>query len=206
MKFFIHTILSHIFVIVAISFIVACKDKGIDISDGNNKTEELENKIDSINLEIEKSYKGLEDIFVNSSLIDSDKKPILLIFGRNYCKYCEDLKNDIKSNEEIKNTLKENFVSYYINTSYSKEHRVGYLDKTMDTDELARHYNLTNTPLVLFLESNGNEILNMVGYNKVVFPPMIDFVLHNKAYKNEKDSKKRMQLFLDEYVKKSKNH
>lgn len=176
-----------------------CKDSKIGISDGddNKNTEEITEKISNIDAE---GYKGLEDVFSNNISIDSNNKPIMLIFGNNKCIYCEDLKNEIKNNEVLKNEIKNNLVSYYINTSYSKNHNISYLHKTINTDELSRYYNLSNTPLVLFLEPNGNQILKMVGYHKEFFPKMVEFSSNPDNYKNIKDAEKRMQEFSKKYM------
>lgn len=176
-----------------------CKDSKIGISDGddNKNTEEITEKISNIDAE---GYKGLEDVFSNNISIDSNNKPIMLIFGNNKCIYCEDLKNEIKNNEVLKNEIKNNLVSYYINTSYSKNHNISYLNKTINTDELSRYYNLSNTPLVLFLEPNGNQILKMVGYHKEFFPKMVEFSSNPDNYKNIKDAEKRMQEFSKKYM------
>lgn len=176
-----------------------CKDSKIGISDGddNKNTEEITEKISNIDAE---GYKGLEDVFSNNISIDSNNKPIMLIFGNNKCIYCEDLKNEIKNNEVLKNEIKNNLVSYYINTSYSKNHNISYLNKTINTDELSRYYNLSNTPLVLFLEPNGNQILKMVGYHKEFFPKMVEFSSNPNNYQNIKDAEKRMQEFSKKYM------
>ena len=69
-----------------------CKDGNIVVSEGNSNTEELDTMIQNIDIE---SYRGLENVFSNNSVIQSDSKPIMLVFGSNTCKYCEELKDTI---------------------------------------------------------------------------------------------------------------
>lgn len=182
--------------VCACFIMIGCKDGNISISEGTNDTKELNQKIQNIDAE---SYKGLENVFSNNSIIKSESKPIMLIFGNNACKYCEELKTEIKNNKELNETIASNFQSYYINTSYSKTHEIAYLNKTMNTDVLSQYYNLSNTPLIIWLEPNGNQILKIAGYNPSIFSAMVNFV-KNKEYGNEKDPKKRMQLFTQKYM------
>lgn len=180
---------------------LGCNDKKVGISEGKNNEQssaEISQRLENIDAQ---GYKGLEDVFANNVLIEGQNKPILLIFGSNTCKYCEDLKNEIKNNEALKSRLKADTSAYYINTSYSKNHKIAYLNKTMDTDSLSRHYNLGSTPLVIFLEPDGTQIANMTGYNKKMFLAMLDFSLDSNNYKDSKDTKIRMQHFLESFSK-----
>lgn len=188
-----------IFTFIAMFMINACKDK-INVSD-DNSTEDSSSKIAQklANIDME-SLQGLQDVFHNNVEIKSENKPIMIIFGNNSCKYCEELKHEIRTNDALKKYIQSNVTAYYINTSYSKNHSVEYLGKSMDTDSLSRFYNLSNTPLVLFLEPNGDLIAKMVGYNAYYFPKMLEFSANADNYKGVKDSTQRLKLF-NEYIK-----
>ncbi len=189
------------FVACMLLFNIGCKDGNMAISDGNNNTNELDSVLENIDID---GYKGLEEVISNNVIIESTTKPIMLIFGNNDCKYCEDLKREIKNNAGLNSLIKDNFTTYYINTSYSKNHNIKYLDKIMKTDELSRYYNLSKTPMILWLEPNGNEILKLIGYNHDYLVSMIDFI-KNKEYKEAKDSNGRMKLFLQKYSQMNKD-
>lgn len=175
---------------------IGCKDGNIAISHGEDNTSELNEKLDNIDVS---SYKGLEDIISNNSHIESKTKPIMLIFGVNNCKYCEILKQDMRNNTSLHNFIKDNFVTYYINTSYSKNHNIAYMKKTMNTDDLSRYYGVVKTPLIVWLEPNGTRILKLDGYNADYFNAMLHFIV-NKDYGNEMDSEKRMRIFIEQYT------
>ncbi|STQ86190.1 DUF255 domain-containing protein [Helicobacter muridarum] len=172
-------------------FVLGCKEGNITISDGNNNTQALEEMNQNIDIA---SYKGLEDVFSNSAHIKSDSKPIMLVFGKNNCLYCEKLKSDITKDSSLRDFIKENFISYYINTSYSKSHEVVFLDKSMPTDSLAMVYGLDGTPLTIWFEPNGNKILSLQGYDKKYFVSMLHFIQEEK-YAQEDNFNKRMELF-----------
>lgn len=171
--------------------VLGCKDGNIAIGNGNNNTQVLDEMNQNIDVA---SYKGLEDVFSNSSHIESSSKPIMLIFGKNNCIYCEKLKGDIAKDSSIRSFIRQNFISYYVNTSYSKNHEVAFLNKSMSTDSLAIAYELDGTPLTIWFEPNGNKILSLQGYDKKYFVSMLHFIQEGK-YAKEKSFDKRMQLF-----------
>ncbi len=173
-----------------------CKDGNISISDGEQSTKELDTKLENIDVA---GYKGLEDIISNNVRIESDSKPIMLIFGVNNCKYCEILKQDMRDNQTLHDLIKDNFVTYYVNTSYSKTHEVAYMQKSLKSDDLARYYGAVKTPLIIWLESDGTRILKLDGYDPNYFNAMLQFV-KNKGYGDEKNSEKRMAMFIEQYT------
>lgn len=173
-----------------------CKDGNISISDGEQSTKELDTKLENIDVA---GYKGLEDIISNNVRIESDSKPIMLIFGVNNCKYCEILKQDMRDNQKLHDFIKDNFVTYYVNTSYSKTHEVAYMQKSLKSDDLARYYGAVKTPLIIWLESDGTRILKLDGYDANYFNAMLQFV-NNKGYGDEKNSEKRMAMFIEQYT------
>lgn len=191
-----YRILFSMLAMFAFCVFIGCKDGNISISHGENNTGELNEKIDNIDVA---GYEGLDDIISNNSHIESKTKPIMLIFGVNNCKYCEILKQDMRNNKTLHKFIKDNFVTYYINMSYSKNHEIGYMQKFMNTDDLSRYYSVVKTPLIVFLEPNGDRILKLDGYNPDYFSAMLYFV-KNKNYGSERDSEKRMRMFIEQYT------
>ena len=177
--------------ILQMIFLIACQEDKIDTSEGKKTTQELKNKIESID---SISYAGLEDVFSNTSLLETDNKPIMIIFGKNNCSYCEKLKKDIQIDSNLKELIKNNFKSYYINISYSKDHDIKFLNKVMDTNSLATYFNVKGTPLTIWFEQNGNKILKLEGYDKKYFIAALNFIESNE-YKKENAFEKRLQLF-----------
>ena len=101
----------------------ACDDKKIDsniISQGSQMSAEAQENAKHLDKE---SYKDLADLFLDTSEIDFSRE-VLIIFGKNQCKYCDMLKDDIKKSPAIQAKIKEHFNPYYVNTSYDKVHRI----------------------------------------------------------------------------------
>lgn len=148
-----------------------------------------------------KTYAGLEDVFSSTNTIETNGKYMLLVFGANGCKYCENLKNDIKQTQALKDELKANFTSYYINTSYSKLHtfRIGdgaeLKEHAIPTRKLAELYRIGPTPTLIFADKDGRSILAYPGY----LPPsqlqaLLEFISSGAWRAAQGDDKKIMQL------------
>ena len=108
---------------VCVVIFSGCDDKKIDsniISQGSTMSAEAQEKAKSLDKE---SYKDLADLFLDTAMIDFSRE-VLIIFGKNQCKYCDMLKDDIKKSPAIQSKIKEHFNPYYVNTSYDKVHRI----------------------------------------------------------------------------------
>ena len=84
------------------------------------------------------------------------------MFGSNNCKYCDKLKEEIVRSKMLQELLKNNFCSYYINTSYKKDHRL--FSQNLDTQSLANRFGIRSTPTLIFLNPKGDLIFELVGF------------------------------------------
>lgn len=150
------------FSLLALVFL-GCKEENTDsiISSGTSTTQEDIAKFNSIDKE---SYKEIADIFQDTAKITSQNKPYYLIFGANGCIYCDELKRVIANDEALKILIKENFSPYYINLSYTKTHKIDFLQKELSTQDLARMYNIRPTPTMVFLSAEGKELFIYPGF------------------------------------------
>lgn len=145
------------------------------------------------------SYKGLEHIFGDTANISSDGKPVILIFGKNNCKWCDKLKDEIKENLQTQTMLTKNFKTYYINLSYTKLHNLNYNGKTsqIETIELARNYQIRPTPTSIFLDANGKPIFAYPGYfTQSQMQVILNFIASNE-YKKAKNENEFFQMLND---------
>lgn len=176
-------------------YLSACKDEA------NAESSAL----DSSELD-KKSYAGLEDVFADTSDIRTNGKYMLLVFGANGCKYCENLKNDIKNDEGLKAYLKEHFSAYYINTSYRKMHQFSVGEKgaikdyALSTRKLAEIYRIGPTPTLVFATKEGKTIIAYPSY----LPPkqlkaLLRFV-NEGAWEKAGDDNAKLQQALQTYL------
>lgn len=149
-------------ILLAFSF-NACQEKVGDeiVSSGTNNTKEQLEAMKNID---RNSYAEVSDVFKETSEITSDNLPFFLVFSANGCVYCDRLKNLIKENPEIKNFLKSNYAPYYINISYTKTHKIGFLNQELSTADLAQKYAIKPTPTLVFLSPSGKELFIYPGF------------------------------------------
>lgn len=153
-----------------------------------------------------KTYAGLEDVFSSTNTIETKGKYMLLIFGANGCKYCENLKDDIKQTQALKDELKAHFTSYYINTSYSKLHtfKVGEgaeaKEHAIPTRKLAEIYRIGPTPTLIFADKDGRSILAYPAYlPPKQFQALLGFIASG-TWKSAQGDDKRLTQMLQQHL------
>ncbi|MDE5591711.1 MAG: thioredoxin family protein [Helicobacter sp.] len=152
-----------VLIFFSVLFLVGCEgnvDSTI-ISQGTTNTKEQLNAINSVD---KHSYAEVADIFLDTEIIKTQNKPYFIVFGANGCFYCDRLKEVIKEDLAIKEILKNNFSSYYINLSYSKNHEIDFLNTNLSTAEFARRYNVRVTPTLVFITPDGKDLFVYSGY------------------------------------------
>lgn len=176
-------IISIVAMLCALWLLSGCKDQKVDSS---VEASELDKK----------TYAGLEDVFNDTSTIETKGKYMLLVFGANGCTYCENLKDDIKAHKNLRTMLKEQFNAYYINTSYSKLHtfRIGESDTLQDhaipTRQLAQIYRIGPTPTLVFAAKDGRTILTYPSYlPPKQFSALLEFIAQGSWQKANGDEK-----------------
>ncbi|PAF43277.1 thioredoxin fold domain-containing protein [Helicobacter sp. 11S02629-2] len=138
----------------------------------------------------------LKGIFNPNADIKIDNKPIFLVFGQTGCYYCAMLRSDINKDDFLKNYLKANFSPYYINIRHDKKHNVSYLKlNNISSRDYARLYNLTGTPMIVFVSEEGKTIFRVSGYpghDRLV--TMLKFIKSNK-WKSASSEQERIVLY-----------
>ncbi len=97
--------------------------------------------------------KGLnvtEDIDGALSEAQSQNKTVALIFDQDSCVYCDMLKSDVLSNQEIQKIFNENYVVVLVD-----------INKHPD---VAAKYEVFGTPMVQFLSPDGKSLDKIEGY------------------------------------------
>ena len=188
-------------------FLSGCGDDEIDaniFSSGSELTKEQKEANENMD---KASYKGLENLFLDTANIDSNGKYLLMIFGKNNCQYCDMLKDDIKADTNLQNKIAKDFTPYYINVSYTKKHKLNVPDKNgkkemeMTTGYLAERYKIRPTPTIVFSDMDSKIIFSYPGYMAPSqFDTTLDFIVSKKwvGAKNEKETLERLEKFFRE--------
>lgn len=101
----------------------------VEIADGLNATSDLTQALD------------------NASL---NNKTVMLVFDQDSCYYCDLLKSDVLSDEDVQKEIDENYI-------------VAVSDVNQDP-QLAGQFRVVGTPTIVFLDSNASEIDRIDGY------------------------------------------
>ena len=177
--------------------------------------DESSQSIDSSNLD-KNSYAGLEHIFKDTKDISPDGKYMLLIFGANGCKYCENLKNDIKQDKALQKTIGEDFSAYYINLSYAKIHNFkisqtsapnatqnNIKEVKLPTKKLAQIYAVSPTPTIVLASKEGQTILQYPSYlPPAQFKALLGFITSEK-WREAKDDEKKLNALVQKELQKA---
>lgn len=140
----------------------------------------------------------LDSIFLDSSKIEIKDKPVMLIFGKSECYYCDVLSASLVSNDTIQGYINLNFSAYYINLSSKKRHSLVYLDLSrVSAEDVARIYEIKALPTIIFISTNSKEIMRIVGFpgeSRII--NLLEFV-NNDIWKNYNTPKERVDGFLE---------
>lgn len=197
-----------IFGIILFIFLGCGDAKKVDYSDfssGKEVSATLQTENESLD---KKTYAGLENVFQDTSEISNHRKFLMMVFAKNNCPYCEELKADIRKSKDLQEYIVENFSPYYINIDYQKVHhyRFGDSQNTQEIDiptsRLATEvYQIYVTPTIIFNDLDGRIILEVPGYlGSDKFKETMEFVVSRK-WEHSADVRERMKL-LYEYLEK----
>lgn len=126
---------------------------------------------------------GISGVFIDTARIAPNGKPMMLVFGSDACKYCTQLKGDIKGDSKMLTRLKEEFSSYYLSLDRPKEHTFVHSNSPMqvNTRMLAEIYGVQATPTLIFSDDTGKSIFTVPGYMPIEqFHVTLDFIHSRK--------------------------
>lgn len=189
--------LKYIFLFFAV-LLIGCREEKHDIdiiSQGginSDEARELHQNVDK------NSYFEILSFLQDNEMIQSDgQKAILLIFGNNGCKYCDQLKKEIVQNTTLQNLIKNDFSSYYINISYKKEHF--FNQEIFDTHMLRDYFSIRSTPTLIILNPRGELIFEIIGYmEEKKLQLALKYISENTNLTQEQITKNLYSLFIQE--------
>lgn len=141
---------------------------------------------------------SMDSIFLNSSNIKLGDKPVMIVFGKDDCYHCSILSASLTSNETIHGYIALNFLPYYINISDDKKHTIPYLSISgLSSVDTARLYNIEYLPFIVFIDTDGKEIMRVTGFpGEKRLIHLLEFI-YNDVWKNYSTQKARVDGFLE---------
>ena len=112
----------------------------------------------------------------------AEKKPVLIDFVSDHCPGCELMDKETFAAKEIKDRLKQDWVSIRINVAHI--HRNGsWNGKILNYYELSKLFRVTGVPTFVFLDKECKPVQSVAGYkDKDLFGTILDYI-KDETYK-----------------------
>lgn len=107
-----------------------------------------------------------------------EAKPVFLYFGRYGCAWCDKTNRESFSNPEIRKRYTEHYVLVYVDAESGRRLKLPDGERITEA-ELGARFKAFATPLFVFLEPDGKEIVKIPGFKTVA-----DFLDYDR-YVNE---------------------
>ena len=113
-----------------------------------------------------------------------EKKPVLIDFYTDWCKWCKVMDEETFSASEVKKILESNWVTIKINAEDKKASGT-FEDRILPYDRLALAFGVRGYPSYLFIDNAGEPVTVVSGYfPKEQFIPVLDYFI-NELYKKD---------------------
>jgi len=126
-----------------------------------------------------KMKRDISVVTQDNAKISSNGKYGLIIFESSTCKYCDQLKDDILGDEELKNRLTNDFSTYSLSIDENRMHLLEHQGEMsqVDTKTLVDIYGVQATPTLIFIDKQTKSILVVPGYmGPEQFKVTLDFI------------------------------
>lgn len=121
----------------------------------------------------------ISDVVQDNAKIQPGGKYMIMIFEAKGCKYCNQLKQDIQGNSDLKKRLTQMYATYLLDAGANQHHKFMHEGKLMDVDTntLNDIYHINTTPTIVFSDKQAKSILLVPGYMPVKqFLVTLDFI------------------------------
>jgi len=114
-------------------------------------------------------------------LARSQKKPVVMFFYADWCRYCKLMDSTTYSDVSIVKKLKDSFVSIRVDTT-SENGIIRMDNRDVPVSDMLMRFGVTGMPTTLFFDRNGDLVTGIPGYiEKEVFTPLLGY-LQDECY------------------------
>ena len=99
-------------------------------------------------------------------LAQTQNKPLFVYFGRLGCAWCDKTNRESFSNELLRKAYIEHYILVYVDAESGKRLRLPSGERITEA-ELGARFKAFATPLFVYLDAQGNEIVKIPGYKTV---------------------------------------
>jgi thioredoxin-related protein len=97
----------------------------------------------------------------------TENKPLFVYFGRYGCGYCEKTNKEAFSDSGVRKAYTRHYILAYVDSESGKRLRLPSGERITERD-LGTRYNAFVTPVFSFLTPDGQQILQLVGVQRIV--------------------------------------
>jgi len=97
----------------------------------------------------------------------NENKPLFVYFGRYGCGYCEKTNKEAFSDSGVRKAYTQHYILAYVDSESGKRLRLPSGERITERD-LGTRYNAFVTPVFSFMTPDGQQILQLVGVQRIV--------------------------------------
>lgn len=117
-------------------------------------------------------------------LASQQGKPIFLYFGRYGCAWCDKTNKESFSKEDVRRAYTEHYVLVYVDSESGKRLKLPSGERITEM-ELGARFRVFATPVFIFLEPDGKEIVKIPGFKTADDFRDYDRFVHEGRYKTQ---------------------
>jgi len=127
------------------------------------------------------------DIVSYSNKLKADGKNVMFILGSKNCPYCDVLKKDINTNEELSSLIKDKMNVYYIAIDEQLNFEIGDKTPPVKTTSLSlkMQFGSRVTPTIVMFDKDWQRIIQLPGYTDPKHMKSFLKYLNTGIYKNK---------------------
>jgi len=147
-------------IIITFSILISCsKESGEKKSDTKGQTVTWQN-----------FNKGIE-------LAAKEKKPIVIDFYADWCKWCKVMEKETFSDPEVSEKLNKSYIAIRINTDKAGSEPIKYKNHEFTIQHFSMMMGVQGLPTVVFMDKDGKPITKIPGFvKKDVFLPLLNYI------------------------------
>jgi len=96
----------------------------------------------------------------------TEGKPLFVYFGRYGCGYCEKTNKEAFSDKQVREAYSQHYVLAYVDAESGKRLRLPSGERVTER-EVGTRYNAFVTPVFTFMTPEGEELLRLVGVQRI---------------------------------------
>jgi thioredoxin-related protein len=96
----------------------------------------------------------------------TEGKPLFVYFGRYGCGYCEKTNKEAFSDKQVRKAYSQHYVLAYVDAESGKRLRLPSGERVTER-EVGTRYNAFVTPVFTFMTPEGEELLRLVGVQRI---------------------------------------